>query len=78
MMKTPPDINVQLVDFGITSSREFVRHNYDDSYTICINSRQASNIQLRAYLHALEHIQRGDCDSANGDVNEIEYDVHRW
>lgn len=70
------DLNVQLVDLGVTSVDELVRKNEDDSYTILLNSRQASNRLLSAYNHALRHISRRDHDTA-GDVQEIEYENHR-
>lgn len=57
------DVNVYVIDFGITSSDEFVRKNEDGSYTIAINARQATNRQKEAYRHALEHIYREDFDS---------------
>lgn len=70
------NINVKLVDFKITTSDESVRANEDGSYTILINSRQATNRQATAYRDALRHIKRGDCDQRGGDVQEIECDVH--
>lgn len=57
------DLNVCVIDFGITSSDEFVRKNEDGSYTIAINARQATNRQREAYKHALEHIYHDDFDS---------------
>lgn len=69
-------INVQLVDFKITSSKELVRHNEDDSYTILLNSRQASNQLKKAYKHAIGHIGRKECDNRNGSVQDIEYSAH--
>lgn len=70
------DINVKLVDFKITSSDESVRANEDGSYTVLINSRQASNRQATAYREAVRHIRRGDCDQRDGEVQEIETDTH--
>ena len=69
-------INVQLVDFKITSSNELVRHNDDGSYTVLLNSRQASNRLKDAYKHAIEHIRRGECDERNGSVQNIESKAH--
>lgn len=69
-------INVQLVDFKITSSKELVRHNDDDSYTILLNSRQASNQMQKAYNHALGHIHRGECDNREDSVQSIETKAH--
>ena len=70
-------INVQLIDFGVTSINEVVRHNDDDSYTILLNSRQASNRLKDAYEHALGHIGRGECDIRDGLVQNIETIAHQ-
>lgn len=67
-------INVQLIDFHITSSYEAVRKNEDGSYTILLNSRQASNQLRKAYLHALGHIRRDDWSKE--DVQRIEGEAH--
>lgn len=70
------DINVQLVDFKITTSYELVRRNEDDSVTILLNSRQASNQLRKAYTDAIKHLRRGHCDSHGGNVQEMESEVH--
>ena len=70
------DINVQMVDFPVTTSYEMVRANPDGSYTILINTRQASNQQLEAYSEAIRHIERGDCDT-HGNFQDIETEVKR-
>ena len=70
------DINIQLIDFKVTTAYEMVRANDDGSYTILLNSRQASNQLKKAYDHAVNHIMRGDCDR-HGNVQEIEYNAHR-
>ena len=69
-------INVQLVDFKITSSNELVRHNDDGSYTVLLNSRQASNRLKDAYKHAIGHIERGECDERSDSVQNIEMKAH--
>ena len=69
-------INVQVFDFGITSSNEFVRHNEDGSYTICLNARQASNRLKDAYDHAMSHIKEGDFES-DMSADEIESKRHK-
>ena len=43
-----------------------------DGYTIYIDSRQSSAGMVRAYKHALEHIENNDFEKFN--VNEIEND----
>ena len=70
------DINVQLLDFKITTADEMVTANEDGSYTILINSRQATNRQQDAYRHALEHIEAGDLNKGV-DVAEAEARAHR-
>ena len=67
-----PDVYVHLVDFGITSADEVVRENSDGSYTILLNSRQASNRLHEAYNHAMEHILSGDLDNDHLNVQKIE------
>lgn len=69
------NINVQIVDFPVTSSYEMVRANEDGSYTILLNGKQAQNQLEKAYADALKHIRRGDCDG-HGDVQRIEKKVH--
>lgn len=53
---------------------EVVTENEDGSYTIFINSRMNYEKQMRAYLHAMEHIN-GD-DFQKEDVQHIEYHAH--
>lgn len=65
-------ISVRVMDFGITSSNEIVRHNEDDSYTILLNARSATNVQRKAYYHALSHIMNGDLDNREMTADEIE------
>lgn len=47
----------------------------DNFYTIVINSRISHSSAKRAFLHEIEHINRGDFHS-NKDVNEIELIAH--
>ena len=70
------DLNVKLVDFKTSAVDELVRHNEDDSYTILMNSRQASNRLEKAYRHAMWHIQNPDFDNKYGNINEIEAMAH--
>lgn len=67
-------INVQYVDFHITTAYEAVRKNEDGSYTILLNSRQAPNLLREAYLHALKHIERDDW--SRSDIQQIEGEAH--
>lgn len=49
--------------------------NEDDSYTILINARLSYEGQLKAYEHALRHIN--DNDFQKEDVQSIEYNAHQ-
>ena len=55
------DINVHLIDFPEGSkTHESVTLNEDGTYSVFINARDASNIQQKAYQHALKHIKNAD------------------
>lgn len=69
------DINVVLIDFPNTKTRESVTENEDGSFTVFINSRLSSNMQLEAYQHALRHIEENDFEKA--DVQVIEAVAHQ-
>ena len=73
-MKYEFDVYVKLIDIPVTSCREAVTENPDGSYTIFISPRQAPNIQLEAYEHALEHIRNNDFEKEN--VQRIEAVAH--
>ena len=70
------NINVKLVDFKSSAVDELVRRNEDDSYTILLNSRQASNRLERAYRHAMWHIENNDFDNHVSGINDIEATAH--
>lgn len=69
-----PDINICLVDFPCPGE-EMIIPNEDTSYTILINSRLSHESQMRAYYHAIRHLQNSDFEKS--DVQEIEYDAHQ-
>ena len=46
-----------------------------DGYTIYLNARLAYADRVKAYLHALGHVERNDWEKAN--VQEIEKDAHK-
>ena len=48
--------------------------NEDGSYTIFINAGLNYEAQLKAYKHAIEHIENDDF--VKSDVQEIEYSAH--
>lgn len=70
---TDHDIQVRLIDFP-TKGNETVTKNEDDTFTIFINAKLSHEMQLEAYVHALQHIHKGDFNKE--DVNQIEYDAH--
>lgn len=70
---TTPDANIFLVNFP-TSEKEMVVQNEDDSYTILINAKLSQDGQLKAYQHALNHINNGDFEKS--DVQNIELQAH--
>ena len=73
MMMTP-DVNVVLLDFP-NSGKEMVVPNEDGSYTILINARLSYATQLKAYEHALSHINEDDFSKP--DVQTIEAIAHQ-
>lgn len=68
-----PDVNVYLLNFP-NSGKEMVVKNEDDTYTILINARLSHDAQLRAYKHALSHIENNDFEKQ--DVQKIEAIAH--
>ena len=46
-----------------------------DGYTIYLNARLSYRGRVKAYLHALEHIERSDWEKT--DVQKIEAEAHR-
>lgn len=68
-----PDVNVILVDFA-GPEREVVTHNEDDSYTIFINARLSDDGRIKAYEHAMRHIN--SVDFKKTDVQIIESVAH--
>lgn len=68
------DVIIRLIDFPNTKCKEAVTENSDGSYTVFLNARQAPNIQKRAFIHAMNHIQRKDFEKTN--VQEIEEHAH--
>lgn len=67
-------IGVYLVDLPHTV-RGNTRKNKDGSYTILINARMSSEMQIATYDHEIAHINNGDYDHQI-DVNEIEHTRH--
>lgn len=70
---TTPDVNIFLVNFS-TSGKEMVVQNEDGSYTVLINAKLSQDGQLKAYQHALNHIDNGDFEKS--DVQSIEFQAH--
>ena len=70
---TTPDVNTLLVNFP-TPGNEMVVENEDSSYTILINAKLSQDGQLKAYQHALNHINNEDFEKS--EVQSIEYRAH--
>ena len=70
---TTPDVNVAVINFPNTQ-KEMVMPNEDGSYTILINAKLSYSGQLKAYEHAMKHIQNGDFEKDC--VQTIEYHAH--
>ena len=68
-----PDVNVVLLDFPAPGN-EMVFENEDDSFTIMINARLSYDEQLKAYRHAMRHIENDDFQKEN--VQTIEAAAH--
>lgn len=68
-----PDVNIFLVNFS-TPGKEMVIQNEDDSYTVLINAKLSQDGQLKAYQHALKHIDNRDFEKS--DVQSIEFYTH--
>ena len=68
------NINVIICDFHTTKGKEFVTLNEDGSYTVFINSRLNQESAIKAYLHAMNHINNEDFERS--DVQYIEWNCH--
>lgn len=68
------DVNVVVMDFPNTKTKELVMENEDGTYTIFINSRLSYDGQLEAYKHAMKHINEDDFQKT--DVQNIEAEAH--
>ena len=71
---TTADVNVIVMDFPNKRGHEMVVPNEDGSYTIFINAGLNRESQLKAYEHAMKHIENDDFQKT--DVQEIEYIAH--
>lgn len=70
---TTPDVNTFLINFP-TPGNEMVVENEDGSYTILINAKLSQDGQLKAYQHALSHINNEDFEKS--DIQSIELHAH--
>ena len=68
-------VNVILYDLPHSISAYTVA-NGDLSYTIIINARLSHDMQLKAYKHELDHIERGDFNKKCS-ANIIEFFAHK-
>lgn len=65
------DVNVVLADMPGTI-KEYVVANKDLTYTVVLNAKHSLETRLKAYMHALSHIDNGDFEkSCSADVIEV-------
>lgn len=64
---------VYLVDMPVN---EAVRPCGPFSYTVYINARLSHKDRVRAYRHALEHIQREDFEKTDTRADTLEMEAH--
>lgn len=65
------DVNVVLADLPGTI-KEYVVANKDLTYTVVLNARHSSETRLKAYMHALSHIDNSDFEKkCSADVIEV-------
>lgn len=68
---------VRLVDMPCSVRGCVVRHFDDDVYyTVMLNSRLSADMQEKAYLHEIEHIEANDfsCDLPADRIETIRHD----
>ena len=70
-----PDVNVVVIDSKTPKGREMVSINEDGNYTILINARLPYEGQVKAYEHAMKHINNNNFQE--NDVQKIEYAAHQ-
>ena len=69
------DVYVYLIDMPC-KAREVVTPCLDGGYTVYINSRLSYQDRVKAYCHALRHIENNDFESEE-DIQTIEARAHR-
>ena len=48
-----------------------------EGYTLYLNEKLSQEQRIRAVEHAFRHVQNGDFEKMNGNVQEIEYSAHK-
>ena len=66
------DIFVYIVDMPTTAAEMIMPCN--GGYTIYLNARLSYQDRVRAYTHALKHVEQNDWNKTN--VQEIEAEAH--
>lgn len=66
--------NLVLIDLD-TVIGETIFETGVNQYTILINSRLSSEMQMKCFEHALDHVRHNDWEKEN--VDEIEYERHK-
>lgn len=70
---TTPVVNCNIINFP-NSGNEMVIKNEDGTYTILINAKLSDQGRIKAYKHALKHIESEDFEKKH--VQEIEASAH--
>ncbi len=66
------DIYVYIVDMPTSAAEMIMPCN--GGYTIYLNARLSYQDRVKAYLHAIGHVERNDFEK--GDVQKIEMEAH--
>jgi hypothetical protein len=70
------EVFVHRVKFPNYKTKELITESPDGNYTVLIDERLDDDSALKRYYHALNHIENGDLDTRDGDVQKIEIDAH--
>lgn len=65
------NINIIFMDMEIGITEQVV-HNFDDSYTVFLNTRYSHATLQKAFDHALEHINNGDFEKVDAQLIEAQ------
>ena len=67
------NVYVYIVDMPTTANEMVMPCS--DGYTVYLNAKLSYRGRVKAYLHAMKHIERNDWEK--DDVQQIEYEAHK-